>query len=71
MSSSSSNPLWVCYLWARVLVGTPDFLLDALHASSLYNTRHPWWATLTLAFPIIAVAAAAISVLIGRSVLDF
>jgi hypothetical protein len=54
-----------------VLVGTPDFLLDALQAASLYNTRHPWWATLTLAFPIIAVAAAAISVLIGRSVLDF
>ncbi len=63
---SKSNTAWTCYLWTRALIGTPDFILDTLHAASLLDSGHPWWGGLTLAFPVLAVAAAAASVLVGR-----
>ena len=33
---SNSNPMWVCYLWTRALIGTPDFVLDLMQVVILF-----------------------------------
>ena len=37
-----------------------------MQAAALYSSRHPWWASLTLAFPVLALIGAATSVVVGR-----
>lgn len=54
------------YLTLRSLLGLVDFTLDLFQSASLFSTGHSWWATLTLVFPVAAVAIAALSVFVAR-----
>ena len=37
-----------------------------MQAGALYSSDHPWWASLTVAFPLLAILGAATSIAVGR-----
>ena len=37
-----------------------------MQAGALYSSQHPWWASLTIAFPLLAMVGAATSIAVGR-----
>ena len=65
---SNANPMWVCYLWTRALIGTPDFVLDLMQVcnsppiiifqerSTYMNvTLNAGWGALLIPTPVVGV----------------